>query len=90
MVARPDDDPRSSSTVPRELDETRSDVQRLQTAELERSIAEIKHDINFLEDQIDNDLASYSPIALEKAKLRIQLAKRKAEIMIGEYEKREK
>jgi hypothetical protein len=90
MVTGPEDDPLSSNTIPEELNDTQSDIQRIPTHELERSIAEIKNDINFLEDQVSSDLGSYSPIALEKAKLRIQLVKRKAEIMIGEYEKREK
>jgi hypothetical protein len=90
MIAGPEDDPTAFKTAQEELDETKSDIERLPTPELERSIAEIKHDINFLEDQVNCDLASYSPLALERAKLRIELTKRKAEIMIGEYEKREK
>ena len=77
-------------SMSKELAQTRSEVQKILTSNLERDIAEIKNDINFLEDQVKYDLGSYTPEALGRAKARIELTKRKAEIMMEEYEKREK
>jgi hypothetical protein len=80
----------SSDTVSRELEKTRFEVLKLSTSDLERDIAEIKNEINFLEAQVSYDLTSYSPEALERAGSRIQLLKLRAKIMMGEYERRKK
>ena len=72
----------------KELFEFTKEVQELSTTELDRDLAEIRIDIEFHEVQVRADLGSFTPKSLEQARAKIQLMKRKVEIMEREYSKR--
>jgi len=57
---------------------------------LDRDLAELSGDIQFLDAQIDVDLGSYKPEQLEKAIEKTTLLKLKAEIIVLELKSREK
>lgn len=65
-------------------------VSNFSIAELDRDLAEAKNDIEFLEFQIKVDLGSYAPEDLEAARARIDLLKRKVDILEREIANRTK
>jgi hypothetical protein len=73
-----------------DLEKLRMEILELSTSELDRELAEVKNDLIFLEAQISNDLESYSPEQLEKARARIHHFKKKCGIINDEIEKRRK
>jgi len=60
------------------------------TEELDRDLAEITNDIQFLEEQLECDLASYSLEQLTKAQEKVAGFKKKADLIRVELERREK
>jgi hypothetical protein len=63
-------------------------IQSLPTDEIERDIAEIENDVSFLEAQIRIDARSYTQTDLKHAKSKINLTRRKAELLKREYRSR--
>ena len=57
-------------------------------AELDRDLAEITNEIQFLEDQLQCDLGSYSPEQLMRGREKIADFKKKAESIQVELERR--
>ena len=81
-------DSRTNDAHEEELARFSEEIRKLSANELDRDIAEMKSDIEFQESQIRFDLGSFTPGSLEKAKTKIQLLKRKVEILEKEYSKR--
>lgn len=84
------DDEGLSVAAKKELHDTRLDVQKLSTVDLEVQISEFKNDLDFLEAQVEADLKSYSLVDLQRAKSRILLTRKKIDLMSVEYENRAK
>ena len=65
------------------------EIQNLSTDEIERDIAEIENDVTFLEVQVKIDAGSYTPTDLKHAKSKINLTRRKAELLKREFGSRQ-
>jgi len=63
-------------------------VQKFTKEELDRDIAELSNDIDFLESQVEADLGSFSPEELTTAYGKIDRRKQKLEILKVELAKR--
>ena len=72
----------------KELESLRGDVLKLTSEELDRDLAELNHEIQFLEEQMRVDIGSYPPAELERANAKIVHFKQKAEILKMEISSR--
>ena len=63
-------------------------VPSLSTAELDLDLAEISNNVLFLEEQLQADLASYTPEQLEAAYAKISQLKQRSEILGMELDSR--
>ena len=63
-------------------------AKNLSTERLEIEIAELSHEIDFLQEQIDNDLGSYPLKQLELASQKVSVFRQKCEILKVERQKR--
>jgi len=71
-----------------ELRSLRKEVQNSSTEILDRDLAEISSEIQFLEDQVRNDIERYSLDEKKKAYSKISYFKRRAEIFKIELDRR--
>jgi hypothetical protein len=72
----------------RELISFQEITKSLPTETLDRDLAEISYDIDFLKAQVSAEIGNYTPAGLEKASEKIFLLKQKAEIAKLELLKR--
>jgi t-SNARE complex subunit (syntaxin) len=68
--------------------EMKNQVRNLTKGELDREIAELSNDVDFLESQVQADLKSYSSEELETANRKIAGVKRKLEFFKKELARR--
>jgi hypothetical protein len=64
-----------------ELQTLQAEIQNLPLENIDRDLAELSHEIEFLEAQVEVDLGSYSPEQLARAYGKIAHLKRRAEIL---------
>jgi hypothetical protein len=76
--------------VDNELISFRKSAESKTVNELDRDLAELKEEINFLEEQLRADSRSYSPIKLKSAVEKISHFKKRAEILEDEMTRRTK
>jgi len=72
----------------KELLEFSKKATEMSTSDLDRDLVETRHDIEFLEAQIKVDASSFTSDDLERANARIELLRRKVDIMEKEFYKR--
>ena len=79
-----------SEDFEKELEKFSGKVKKQDQPELDRDLAEVKIDIDFLESQIKADFGCYSPQELQRAQARVLFLKRKAEIIEKELSKKKR
>jgi len=77
-----------SPKLNQELELLQARVRNLSSITLDRDLAEVSLEVNFLEEQVRADFGSYSPVALLRAKEKISLFNQKAEILNIELRRR--
>ena len=83
-MPKPDED----NKLDQELIALRKAVPTLSSQEIDRDLAEVLLEIRFLEEQLRNDLRSYSGEGLERANARVSHFKKRAEILKIELDRR--
>jgi len=63
-------------------------ISKLSSPQLDRDLAELKIDINFLEEQVKADPRSYSPQEFRRSQTRILFLKSKAQLIEKELDKK--
>ena len=76
--------------VDNELISFRKSAESKSVNELDRDLAELKEEIDFLEEQLRSDSRSYSPIKLKSAEEKISHFKKRAKILEDEMARRTK
>jgi len=64
-----------------DLDTFRQKVKNASSQQLEKDLAGISGDVEFLNAQVEADLRSYSPVELEKSEEKISRLRQKADII---------
>jgi len=66
----------------------RQKAKALSVESLDKDLAELSYDIQFLDAQLNADLQSYAPVELARATEKISLLRQKAEIIVLELDKK--
>jgi hypothetical protein len=74
--------------INKELESLRAKLHGFSTEELDRDLAEIAHEIEFLSEQVKADIDSYASTELERANQKISSFKQRAEILKIELSRR--
>lgn len=76
-----DDQENNNAKLTQELQVLQAEVHRLPSEDIDRDLAELSHEIDFLDEQVRVDLESYSPEQLTRASGKIAHLRQKAEIL---------